>query len=107
MAEQTIFERRFHTIEVERQGAVCTIVLSKPPLNIIDIEMMDEIQAVLHSLDGGEHPSGVGVLVFRGNGKCFSAGVSIQDHTPDKIGEMIPRFHYIFRHMARTAMVTV
>ena len=107
MAEQTIFERKFRTIEVERQGTVCTIALSKPPLNIIDMEMIGEIHAVLHSLDGGEHPSGIGVLIFRGNGKCFSAGVSIQDHTPDKIGEMIPRFHDIFRHMARTEMVTV
>ena len=107
MAEQTITERKFRTIEVERHGPVCTVTLSRPPLNIIDLEMMGEIHAVLHSLDGGEQPSGVGVLVFRGSGKCFSAGVSIQDHTPDKIGEMIPRFHYIFRHLARTEMVTV
>ena len=107
MAEQTISERKFRTIEVERKGPVCTIALSKPPLNIIDMEMIGEIHAVLHSLDDGEHPSGVGVLIFRGIGKCFSAGVSIQDHTPDKIGEMIPRFHNIFRHLARTEMVTV
>ena len=26
-------------------------------------------------------------------GKAFSAGVSIQDHTPDKVGEMLEKFH--------------
>ncbi len=107
MAEPAIQERRFRTIELERQGPVCTIILNRPPLNVIDMEMMGEIQSVLQELDGEEKPSGVGVLVFRGAGKCFSAGVSIQDHTPDKIGEMIPRFHAIFRHLARTEMVTV
>jgi cyclohexa-1,5-dienecarbonyl-CoA hydratase len=107
MAESAIQEHRFRTIQLERRGPVGTIVLNKPPLNIIDMEMMAEIQAALRSLEDGERDSGADVLVFRGNGKCFSAGVSIEDHTPEQINEMIPRFHSIFRHLARTEIVTV
>jgi cyclohexa-1,5-dienecarbonyl-CoA hydratase len=37
------------------------------------------------------------VLVIDHRGKAFSAGVSIQDHTPEKVGEMITKFHGMFR----------
>jgi len=103
----SVIERRFRTIQVERSGPVCTIVLDQPPLNIIGIEMMKEIHAVFRELDNAEFDSGVRVLVFRASGKAFSAGVSIQDHTPDKIGEMVTHFHAIFRELARTDIVTV
>lgn len=97
--------QRFRTIRVERREGVCTIELNKPPLNIIDMEMMGEMQAALAEI---ESDPGVRVMVFRGAGdKGFSAGVSIQEHTPDKIGEMIPRFHAVFRQFARTEKITI
>jgi cyclohexa-1,5-dienecarbonyl-CoA hydratase len=76
-----------------------------PPLNILSIEMIDEIQDALRAI---EADSGIRMIVFRAAGeKAFCAGVSIQDHTPDRIGEMIPRFHGVFRLLARTDKVTV
>ena len=96
---------RFRTIEVEQQAPVCTITLNKPPLNIIDMEMMAELSSVLGRVE--ESGSGVRVLVLRGAGKAFSAGVSIQEHTPDLIRQMIPRFHDLFRRLARTDRITI
>ena len=109
MAEwQPVVEISYKTIVVERRGPVCSITLNKPPMNIIDIEMMDEIQAVLRELEEAGNDSGVRVLVLRGAGeKGFSAGVSIQDHTPDRIGAMIHRFHDIIRRLSRTNLVTL
>lgn len=95
----------YRTIQVGTRGPVCSIELNKPPLNIIDIAMMEEIQAALREADADP---AVRVVQFRGAGpKAFCAGVSIQDHTPDRLGEMIPRFHAIFRHLARTDKVTL
>jgi cyclohexa-1,5-dienecarbonyl-CoA hydratase len=100
--------QQYELIRVERAGAVCAIELYKPPLNIIDIAMMKEMQAALREADALD----VRVIVFRGAGpkagpKAFSAGVSIQDHTPDRIEEMIRSFHAIFRQLARTEKITL
>jgi len=98
-------ERNYQTIRVEQQGPISQIVLSKPPLNIIDLTMIREISAVLKDVEAD--PS-IRVIVFRGAGeKGFSAGVSVQDHTPDRVGELIPAFDNIFRLLARTEKVTV
>jgi len=95
----------FQAIQVERQGPVCSIVLNKPALNIIDFAM---IQEILAALELAENDNAVRVIVFRGAGaKGFSAGVSVQDHTPDRIGEVIPAFGDIFRRLSRTEKVTV
>src|SRR6266850_1537527 len=103
--KQMTSERRFRSIQVERRGSVYSIELNKPPLNIIDMEMMQEIQTVLREIE--DDPE-IRFIILRGAGeKGFSAGVSIQDHTPDKIGEMIPRFHAIFRLLSRTEKITV
>ncbi|MBI3933329.1 MAG: enoyl-CoA hydratase/isomerase family protein [Acidobacteria bacterium] len=100
MATQT-----YQTIRVQQRGAVATITLSKPPLNILDIAMIEEISDALRAI---EAIPAIRVIVFRAAGeKAFCAGVSIHDHTPDKIRQMIPRFHNIFRLLARTDKVTV
>ncbi len=96
---------RYQSIKVEHFGPVYAISLNKPPLNILDIAMMEEIHAALEEADTD---SGLRALVFRGAGeKAFSAGVSIQDHKPDRIEQMIRQFHGIFRRLARTEKTTV
>jgi cyclohexa-1,5-dienecarbonyl-CoA hydratase len=94
----------YQTIQLEQSEAVSTIVLNKPPLNILDHAMIEEILDALQVIAS----SATRIIVFRAAGeKAFCAGVSIQDHTPDKISTMIPRFHEIFRVLARTDKVTV
>jgi cyclohexa-1,5-dienecarbonyl-CoA hydratase len=52
----------------------------------------------MHSALARVHATGnLKVLVIDHQGKAFSAGVSIKDHTPDKVGEMIEKFHGLFR----------
>lgn len=100
MATQT-----YQAIQASLLGPVYSIELNRPPLNIIDIAMMEEMQAALREADADP---GVRVTAFRGaGGKAFSAGVSIQDHTPDRIEEMIRCFHGLFRQLARTDKVTL
>ena len=97
--------QRYHTIQLEECEAVATITLAKPPLNILDLAMIEEIRDALRAIES--NPA-VRIIVFRAAGeKAFCAGVSIHDHTPERIGEMIPRFHDIFRLLARTDKVTV
>ena len=41
------------------------------------------------------------------NGKAFSAGVDVSDHTKDKVNDMISVFHEIFSNLKNISAPTV
>ncbi len=73
-----------------------TITLDRPPLNVLNIEMMEELIVALKWAD--EQPESL--LAITGEGKAFSAGVDIADHTPDKVDMMIDIFDRLFLTMS-------
>lgn len=81
------------TITIEKSNGVARVVMNKPPLNVLDIAMIAELDAALKSLKG-DHESKV--VVIAAQGKAFSAGVEVADHTPDKVDSMIKTFHGVF-----------
>ncbi|MGB9467153.1 MAG: enoyl-CoA hydratase-related protein [Candidatus Acidiferrum sp.] len=94
----------YSSIVCEIRESVARITLNQPPLNIIDIPMIEE----MHSALARVHAAGdLKVLVIDHQGKAFSAGVSIKDHTPDKVGEMIEKFHGLFRLLNSFAIPTL
>jgi cyclohexa-1,5-dienecarbonyl-CoA hydratase len=98
-------ETGYSSIKAESADSVFSITLNKPPLNIIDIAMIEEVCAALRQ---AEADSAVQIVVFRGGGpKGFSAGVSVQDHTPERVKELIPKFDNIFRLLASTDKITL
>jgi cyclohexa-1,5-dienecarbonyl-CoA hydratase len=84
----------YSSIVCEIRENVARITLNQPPLNIMDIPMIEEIHSAVARVHSA---SEVKVLVIDHQGKAFSAGISIKDHTPDKVGEMIAKFHGMFR----------
>jgi cyclohexa-1,5-dienecarbonyl-CoA hydratase len=83
---------------------VARITLNQPPLNIIDIPMLGEIHSALARIHSESEAK---VLVIDHQGKAFSAGVSIRDHTPDKVSDMIEKFHGMFRLLHSLALPTL
>jgi cyclohexa-1,5-dienecarbonyl-CoA hydratase len=84
----------YSSIAYEIRNSVARITLNQPPLNIIDISMVEEIcDAITRSQAAGS----VKVLVIGHEGKAFSAGVSIKDHAPEIVEEMLGKFHGMFR----------
>jgi len=96
----------FEHILFEVSDGVARLTLNKPPVNVLDIAMMREINTALEGLD--DDPS-VKVLVFEAaeGSKAFSAGVDVSDHTADKVDEMIEVFHRIFRQLDALEIPTV
>jgi cyclohexa-1,5-dienecarbonyl-CoA hydratase len=96
----------FQHIVFHRQDGVARLVLNKPPFNVLDIAMMQEISRALEELNGD--PSAK-VLVFEAaeGSKAFSAGVDVSEHTADKVDEMIEVFHRIFRLLDALDVPTV
>ena len=83
------------------------LTLKRPPLNIINIAMLQEICAALDALSAAAKDETLRALVVRAEGKMFSAGVDVADHTPDKVGEMIPLFDRVCAALAAFPLPTI
>jgi cyclohexa-1,5-dienecarbonyl-CoA hydratase len=83
---------------------IARITLHHPPLNVIDIPMMEEMATALGETEG--RPD-ISIVVISGSEKAFSGGVDVAAHTPDKIQEMLTRFHAVIRALVVSRKVTV
>jgi enoyl-CoA hydratase/carnithine racemase len=86
-------------LSLEVRGPVARITLRNPPLNIIDIPMMEELALALAEI---EAQPDISIVVFRGEGNCFSAGVDVAAHTPDKVVSMLEKFLRVIRSFIAT-----
>jgi cyclohexa-1,5-dienecarbonyl-CoA hydratase len=92
-------------IQLDQTERVVWLTLDRPPLNVLDIAMLQELDGVLTDLAGNDEAS---LVVIGGAGeKAFSAGVDVADHTPEKMPEMIRAFHAALRKLARLPQATV
>jgi cyclohexa-1,5-dienecarbonyl-CoA hydratase len=89
------------SIHLRREGNAAWITLNRPPLNVIDIPMMQAFSAALEQAADAEF------VILRGDGRCFSAGVEVADHAPDRVRGMLESFHRIFRQLAASEAITI
>jgi cyclohexa-1,5-dienecarbonyl-CoA hydratase len=95
---------RFERISLEQQAPVASITLHNPPLNVIDIPMMEELASAIADADASAE---ISTIVFRGAGKCFSAGVDVAAHAPETVTEMLNKFHAVIRALLASSKITV
>ena len=80
------------------------ITMHNPPVNVIDIAMMEELASAIADADAR---ADISAMVFSGDEKVFSAGVDVAAHTPDKVDEMLKKFHAVFRMLVSSRKVLV
>lgn len=83
-------------VTLDNDGSVASILLRRPPLNIMNLDMIRELNRTLRDL---RMESGLRALVLRAEGKTFSAGVAVEDHVPEKVRGMLGAFHEVFRQL--------
>src|ERR1019366_7647333 len=91
-------------LKVEFSPPIARIALHNPPLNVIDVPMMQEMQ---QALDEIEARSDIAVIVFEGDERAFSAGVDIKAHVPEQVHEMLAAFHSVIRAIVALRKVTI
>ena len=96
--------RAYQYIKAVEASEVLRIILANPPLNILNIEMMEEINSALERI---KLKPGIKVLVIAAEGRAFSAGVSIEDHLGGRANQMLIVFDRIFRQLHSLPCVTV
>jgi cyclohexa-1,5-dienecarbonyl-CoA hydratase len=92
-------------IRVEKKERVSRITVDRPPLNVLDIPLLRELDATLASC---AKESRTDVLVIQGAGqRAFSAGVDIRDHTRKNVPEMLDVVHGVIRKLLAVPQVTI
>jgi cyclohexa-1,5-dienecarbonyl-CoA hydratase len=91
-------------IEVQVNPPVGRVRLKNPPLNVIDLTIMRDLQQELARI---ESRADIAVVVFEGDGRAFSAGVDIEAHLPEQVCEMLTSFHNVIRAIVGSRKVTV
>lgn len=91
-------------LSLEIAPPIASVTFQHPPLNVIDFQMMDELSAALAQIEGR---ADVSVVVLQGSEKAFSAGVDVAAHTPDKIEEMLHKFHASIMKLLSIKKVTI
>src|SRR5579863_10336160 len=73
-------------IRIRRQNDILWLVLDRPPLNILSIEMLDQLTGALH--DAARQKPRLVVVMGAGE-RAFSAGVDVKDHLDGREKEML------------------
>jgi len=84
----------FENILLEKKEGVAKIIINRPPLNILNIEIITEMNQALAELKMDDEVKVV-VITAAGN-KAFSAGVEVKDHLGDKLPKMVEVFNKLF-----------
>jgi cyclohexa-1,5-dienecarbonyl-CoA hydratase len=93
------------TVLLDRDGRAATVTLNRPPLNILDIPTIARLGEVIEELAADPD---LQVVFLRGAGdRAFSAGVAVQDHTPDRVVPMLESLHGTIRRLRDLDAVTV
>jgi cyclohexa-1,5-dienecarbonyl-CoA hydratase len=80
-------------VSLKADRPTARFTLSSPPVNVINLALMEEALTSLRKADW----RGVRCCVLAGEGKSFSAGVDVGEHIGATCEPMIRRFHELFR----------
>jgi enoyl-CoA hydratase len=75
-------------IKTEINDYIATVTIDRPPVNAMNRQMFDEIQAAFDALNNRPE---VRVAIFTGAGKCFCAGADMKARSASLEGQQAPR----------------
>jgi len=84
----------FKNILLEKKEGAAKITINRPPLNILNIDTLVEMNEALAELRTDDE---IKVVVITGAGdRAFSAGVEVGDHLGEKLPKMVEIFNKLF-----------
>ena len=92
-------------VRFERKGRVASVVIDRPPLNVLDLEAFERLGAILKDI-AAEASCDVVVIGAAGE-RAFSAGAHIADHTSERAPRMLAAFHEVARSLWSLPAVSV
>ncbi len=87
---------KIHTLELERDGAVAVLRISRPPANALNLPLAREATAALTALAADED---LRALILTGTGAYFSAGLDLKEvpsYSPQEQRAMVEEVNRVF-----------
>jgi cyclohexa-1,5-dienecarbonyl-CoA hydratase len=109
ISQDGLMEDVFQHIRFRIEDRVGRVTFARPPLNIFTIAMMREVEQALTECMGRRDVVAVVFDAVAGS-RAFSAGVSVEEHQPETVYQMLESFHNVFRtleQMAKPALAVV
>lgn len=91
-------------LEFSHDGAVANVILNDGKGNVLDNVMMLEMLELFEQFKTNKD---IKLVTFQGEGKHFSFGASVPEHTKDLAGTMISTFHKIFTTLIDLSIPTM
>lgn len=92
-------------IHLEKTSGVASIVIDRPPLNVLNLALLRELRQTLDELD---RDNGVELVEISGAGeRAFSAGVDVKDHTRTQVPGMLDLVHGVIRKLMSLRQPTI
>ncbi|MCB0387016.1 MAG: enoyl-CoA hydratase/isomerase family protein [Bdellovibrionales bacterium] len=85
-------------------GQIGEIILATPPANIITAEVMGELSSALTEFQAN---SKCKLITIEGEGKHFSFGASVEEHSPELVNDMLPGFHKLCGQILESSVPTL
>jgi cyclohexa-1,5-dienecarbonyl-CoA hydratase len=97
---------KYQSIRFSIEDRVGRIVFTRPPLNVFNIAMMNEINDAINEC--ASRRDMVAIVFEAGDGsRAFSAGVAVEEHVEETIYRMLDSFHGIFRALEQAGKPTI
>ena len=95
---------QYEHVDLTFEGSVAMLTLNRPPLNLMNIDMLEQMNAALLELRDRKD---LKVLLVRGNSEAFSAGIDMTEHTRERVGRLIQVFHRTFETIRLLDVIAV
>jgi cyclohexa-1,5-dienecarbonyl-CoA hydratase len=89
----TVATERRCTVRYEARDAIAHVTLDAPPLNILSAALMLDLVAAIERANADRD---VKAVALTANGRAFSAGAEVAEHTSERAPEMIAAFSRLF-----------
>jgi cyclohexa-1,5-dienecarbonyl-CoA hydratase len=91
-------------LSYEHDGQVARVVLAAPKANIVDQAMMEALTTAFEDLRNRPQ---IKVMILTAEGPHFSFGASVQEHLPEHVRTMLPRFSALLGQLLELPAVTL
>lgn len=94
----------YHFIHVEVDEERATILLNRPPDNLLNIEMMEDINRALLTLRRNNQ---IEVLVLRGADRVFCGGLDLEEHVRQRVQRLFQVYSRIFEAIRMMDVISI
>jgi enoyl-CoA hydratase/carnithine racemase len=91
-------------LRLDEAAQCATLLLNRPPTNLLNIALMEEVNEALQSARGLPW---LEVLILRGAGGTFSEGMDLREHVQKRVQRLLRVYLRIFETMRMLDVITV